>query len=123
MAGSTPKLYWQLGWRTALAVIAAFALALWFTHGLPDKYSARALLLLSPLPFEYDDEVPAAVSTQDIDSRRVSYVRVKNIAPLAMPDYALLLTSEDTAAKLLEKVKPLYQKKGLPAEKLSVAGI
>jgi capsular polysaccharide biosynthesis protein len=123
MAGKLPRLYVQLGWRTAVAVLAAFGAAQWFTHGMPDKYNARALLLLSPLPFEFTDDVPGAVSTQDIDSRRVSYVKVTNIAPLAMPDYKLLLTSEDTAARLVERVKPVYEKKGLSTAGLSAASI
>lgn len=123
MAGRVPKLFIQLGWRTALAVAAAGALAVWLTQGMPDRYSARALLLLSPLPFTYTDDVPGAVSTQDIDSRRVSYVKVANIAPLSMPDYRLVFTSEDTAARVLEKVKPLYAKRDLLTSGLSVAGI
>ncbi len=120
---SIPKLYVQLGWRVAVAVVAAYLAAQWFAGGLPDKYTARALLLLSPLPFEYTDDVPGAVSTQAIDSRRVSYVKVTSIAPLAMPDYKLLLTSEDTAAKLLERLKPVYEKKGLSTSGLTVQGL
>ena len=123
MAVKAPKLYVQLGWRVAVAVLAAFLAAQWFGAGLPDKFSARALLLLSPLPFEYTDDVPGAVSTQAIDSRRVSYVKVTTIAPLAMPDYKLLLTSEDTAAKLVERLKPIYEKKGLATGGLTVQGV
>lgn len=123
MAGKMPKLYLQLGWRMAVAMAAAFAVAYLFTADMPDKFSARALLLLSPLPFEYTDDVPGAVSTQAIDSRRVSYVKVTSIAPLAMPDYRLLLTSEDTAAKLVERLKPIYEKKGLSTSGLTPQSI
>lgn len=123
MAGKVPKLYLQLGWRMAVAVAAAFAVAQWYAGELPDKYSARALLLLSPLPFEYTDDVPGAVSTQAIDSRRVSYVKVSSIAPLSMPDYRLLFTSEETAARLVERLKPYYERKGLSTTGLTVQGL
>lgn len=118
-----PKLYWQLGWRTAVAVLAAILAAQWFVRGMPDKFSARALLLLSPLPFEYTDDVPGAVSMQAIDSRRVSYVKVLTIAPLAMPDYKLLFTCEDTAARLISRLKPVYEKLGRDPAGLTVQGV
>lgn len=123
MAWKPPHLLIALAWRTALAVAAAFVLASLYAKGLPDKYSARALLLLSPLPFEYAEDVPSAVSTQDIDSRRVSFVKVRNIAPLSMPDYRLLFTSEDTATRLAEKVKSIYEKLGLNAASVSPASL
>jgi len=119
MGARTPRIVWQLVFRTVLAVAVAYAAAKWYTGRLPDTFRARALLLLTPTPFEYGDKQAGIVERGGEGAERLSFLRVSSIQSLSMPDYRLLFTSESMALDLAERLRQKYEENNIPTSELS----
>lgn len=113
MADSGTKLLRRLALRTAAATLAAGLAAAAFSLQLPNSYRARTLMLLAQMQFEQKDMVPGMLSAVNTPARRVNYVQVEQLEALAMPDYRLLLTSEDMVVRLRDRLRARYREAGI----------
>jgi uncharacterized protein involved in exopolysaccharide biosynthesis len=120
MAGEGQRVLTQLGVRIVLATLVAGVAAAVFAVRLDNSYRARVLLILAPMPLEQKDEVPGLVAASSEATRRVSFVKSEILEPLPMPDYKILLTSEELAAKLRDTLRQKYQQAGIDPGNLTL---
>lgn len=113
MASQGNRIIRSLFLRMAVAGIVAGLAAVWFSAQIPSTYRARTLLLMAPMPF--NDTAPPQTQVDfyaDDPSPRPNWLRVGYLASLPMPDYALLLTSDELAAKVRDFVNGLGEARG-----------
>ena len=108
MARSGSRILWSLFLRLVVATGLAGAAAWWYTGDTPERYRARALLVLAPLPFEELDERTNPIALVPDAAQLGNNVRVDLVETMPMPDYGLLLTSEEVAAQVRDHVIELY---------------
>ena len=110
----------KLAVRMVLAVVIAGGVSAWAVLQLDNSYRARSLLILAPMPFEQKDEVPGIVGGGMELNQRVNFLQVEMLEALAMPDYRLLLTSEEMARQLRDKLVELYRARGIEPGRLTL---
>ncbi len=120
MAKGGSRILTKLAVRMVLAVVIAGAVSAWAVLQLDNSYRARALLILAPMPFEQKDEVPGIVGSDLELNQRINFLQVEMLEALAMPDYRLLLTSEEMAAQLRDKLVELYTARGIDPGRLTI---
>jgi len=120
MAGAGQRILTQLGVRMVLAVLVAGGAAAYFTLKLDNTYRARTLLILAPMPMEQKDEVPGLMSGSNETPQRISFVKTELLEPLPMPDYKILLTSEELAGKIRDALLKSYQEAGIDPGNLTI---
>lgn len=106
--------------RMLIAMTVAGAAAAYYAYTLENTYRARALLILAPLPLEQNDQVPGNIAAMLDPTRRVNYIKVQMAEALPMPDYRLILTSEEITARLRDLLRERYEAAGIDAENLSI---
>jgi uncharacterized protein involved in exopolysaccharide biosynthesis len=102
-----------------VTLLAGVAAAL-FSLQLPNSFRARTLLILAPLPFEHVDETVTQVAVGPNPRPRANYLRVSWLEELPMEDYKLLLTGEEMAATVRDKMVELYKERGIDASGLTM---
>jgi uncharacterized protein involved in exopolysaccharide biosynthesis len=102
-----------------VTLLAGVAAAL-FSLQLANSYRARTLLILAPLPFEHVDETVTQVAVGPNPRPRANYLRVSWLEELPMEDYKLLLTGEEMAASVRDRMIELYADNGINASGLTM---
>ena len=113
----------RLAIRMVIAMAIAGVIAAYYASRLENTYRARALLMLAPLPLEQTDEVPSNITAMLDPTRRVNYVKVQMAEALPMPDYRLILTSDEIVARLRDVLQERYRDAGIDPGRLSLEGV
>ena len=101
MAAKGTRIIRSLFLRMIIAALVAGVAAVWFSGRIPPTYRARTLLLMAPMPFNDSDPPQTKIDFYaDDPAPRPNWLRVGYLASLPMPDYAMLLTSDEMAAKV-----------------------
>jgi len=107
-----------------LAAVVAGGAAAWFTSRMPDQYRARALLIMAPMPITHQKAPMTQVDFYgDTPAPYPKYLRLGYMETLPMPDYKLILTSEEMARRVRDRMRALYEARGMDPGGLSVSGI
>lgn len=107
--------------RMVLAAIVAGGAAAWFTTRLADSYRARVLLLMAPMPISYEKPPTTQIDFYgDEGTPYPKFLRMGYFNPLPMPDYKTLLTSEEMARRVRDRMRAIYEAHGLNAGGLSI---
>ncbi|MFP4501969.1 MAG: hypothetical protein ACLFTT_13285 [Candidatus Hydrogenedentota bacterium] len=113
MAADGSRIVRSLFLRMVVVGIIAGAAAVVFTLRLPDSYRARALLIQAPMPF--DDEA-APVTQVDFygedPTPRPNWLRVGYLESLPMPDYQMILMSDELVAEVRDHIEALHEERG-----------
>ncbi len=109
--------------RMVIAMAIAGVIAAYYATRLENTYRARALIMLAPLPLEQTDEVPSNIAAMLDPTRRVNYVKVQMAEALAMPDYRLILTSDEIVARLRDVLQERYREAGIDSGRLSLENV
>ncbi len=120
MARSGSRILWSLFLRLVVVTALAGAAAWWYTSDTPERFRARALLVLAPLPFEEVDERTSPIAFVPDTAQLGNQVRVHLVETMPMPDYRLLLTSEEVAAQVRDHLIDLYAQAGLDRSGLTL---
>ncbi|MCC6143600.1 MAG: hypothetical protein IT368_07325 [Candidatus Hydrogenedentes bacterium] len=120
MAKSGTRILRSLFLRMFIVTILAGAAAAFFSLQIPNSYRARTLLILAPLPFEHVDETVTQVAVGPNPRPRANYLRVSWLEELPMEDYKMLLTGEEMALAVRDKMVELYKEKGVDASGLTI---
>ncbi len=116
MAGQGSRILRSLFVRMLLAALVAGGAAAWYASRLPDQYRARALLIMAPMPIGHEKAPMTQVDFYGEDPIPYpKYLRLGYMESLPMPDYKLILTSEAMAVRVRDKLRALYQARGLDA--------
>ena len=107
--------------RMALAAIVAGGAAAWFAMRLPDSYRARVLLLMAPMPISYEKPPTTQIDFYGQEGTPYpKFLRMGYFNPLPMPDYKALLTSEEMARRVCDKLRAVYESHGLDTGGLTI---
>ena len=124
MTDTKISLEWQLmrlGWRMIAFGVLAGLVAGGLSLTMPDRYRATAVLLLAPLPITPSD-TPGRAFAPSSAAAQVGQLLVR---PLSVPDYKLLLTSDEILRGLREKmvalIKDPEQKKTVSTDAIRAA--
>ena len=120
MANQGSRILTRLAIRMVVVTLLAGIAAVVFTLQLDNSYRARGLLILAQMPFEQKDEVPGNATFLTEPAQRVNYTQVEMLEALPMPDYKLLLTSEEIAARLRDSLKQRYVDAGIDPGNLTI---
>lgn len=124
MAGQSSRILRSLFLRMLVAAIVAGAAAAWFASQLPDQYRARALLIMAPMPIGHEKAPMTQVDFYGDDPVPYpKYLRLGYLESLPMPDYKLLLTSEEMARRVRDKMSELYQARGMNPDGLTISRV
>jgi len=123
MAKGGERILRRLVVRMVVAAAVAGAAALLFSRGLEDRYRARVLLNLAPMPFKQSGEAPKNLAILGDPAAHVSYLTVHMQEALSMPDYTLVLTSEEMATRLCERLPERFEAAGWEPIPLSIGGV
>lgn len=123
MAKGGSRILIRLAILMVVAALAAWGAATYYVKGLQDTYRARTLLIHAPMPFAQKDDATDNVGVIFETARAVPFVKVGMLESLPMPDYKLLLTSEEVLAKLRERMRRSYQEAGFEAGNLTLEGV
>lgn len=121
MASQGARTIRSLVLRMILAAIVAGGAAAWFTTRLADSYRARVLLLMAPMPISYEKPPTTQIDFYGEECTPYpKFLRMGYFNPLPMPDYKTLLTSEEMARRVRDRMHEIYETRGLDAGGLSI---
>ncbi len=123
MAKGGSRILIRLAILMVVVMLAAWGAATYHVKGLPDTYRARALLIHAPMPFEQKDETTDNAAVVLETARAVPFTKVGMLESLPMPDYKLLLTSEEVLAKLRDQMRKSCQEAGFEAGNITLEGV
>lgn len=109
-----------------LSAVAAAGAAWWYTKGLPDQFRARALIVLAPMPINEPTQERSRTqvelfTTEETPAPR--FLRMDYFKSLPMPDYKLILTSEEMARRVRDHMRELYAARGMDGAGLTISGV
>lgn len=121
MASQSVRIVRSLVLRMVLAAIVAGGAAAWYTTRLADSYRARVLLLMAPMPISYEKPPTTQIDFYGEEGTPYpKFLRMGYFNPLPMPDYKTLLTSEEMARRVRDRMREIYESRGLDAGGLSI---
>lgn len=120
MASKGSRVLRSLFLRMIVVTALAGAGAAWLSLQMEDRFRARVLLILAPLPFEHVDETITQVAVGDKYRPRANYLKVSWLQALPMEDYKMLLTGDEMVRKVRDYMAGLYAERGLDAGNLTL---